>query len=318
MAHFTCLAAARHGVLRDRGWDVEADGLTGAPEIRVIAGAEAHVTIGVACRMLGLGQDRVRVVAADEQGRMVAGALREELAAWDGPAIVCAQAGNINTGAFDPFAEIVEICREHGAWCHVDGAFGLWAAASPRRRHLLAGAEGADSWATDGHKWLNVPYDSGIAAVADAEAHRAAMTSTSPYIPPHDPDIPWGFDWSPEFSRRVRGVPVYAALRFLGADGVAQLVDRCCDHAQLMASLLEDAGLDVLNDVVLNQVIVSVADGADETDAVIDRIQREGTCWLSGSTAAGRPVLRISIVGWQTTADDIERSARSIVAAARA
>jgi glutamate/tyrosine decarboxylase-like PLP-dependent enzyme len=318
MAHFTCLAAARHGVLRDRGWDVEAEGLREAPEIRVFAGEEAHVTVGVACRMLGLGQDRVRQVASDEQGRMVADALEAELAGWDGPAIVCAQAGNVNTGSFDPLERIVALCRERGAWCHVDGAFGLWAAASPARRHLVAGAEGADSWATDGHKWLNVPYDSGIAAVADPSAHRAAMTSTSPYIPPHDPDVPWGFDWAPEFSRRSRGVPVYAALRFLGRDGVAKLVDACCDHALQMASLLTDAGLEVLNDVVLNQVMVRLADDAETTDALLARVQADGTCWLSGSTFAGRPVARISISGWQTTPEDIERSAEAIVAAARA
>lgn len=317
MAHFTCLAAARHAVLRDRGWDVEARGLREAPEIRVIAGTEAHVTIGVACRMLGLGRDEVRGVASDDQGRMRVDALRAELAGWDGPAIVCTQAGNVNTGAFDPLAEVIEVCREHRAWCHVDGAFGLWAAASPRRRHLVAGVEGADSWATDGHKWLNVPYDSGIAIVADAEAHRQAMTSTSPYIPPHDPSVPWGLDWAPEFSRRARGVPLYAALRCLGRDGVAELVDRCCDHATRMAALLAEGGLEVANDVVLNQVMVRFADDADATEAVIERIQRDGTCWLGGSTFQGMPVARISIVGWQTTAEDIERSARAIIAAAR-
>src|SRR3954452_23712116 len=182
MAHFTCLAAARHAVLRDAGWDVEADGLQGAPEVRVISGDHAHTTVPVASRMLGLGFDRVRRIPSDDQGRMLPAELAAELEKGEGPAIVCAQAGEINTGSFDPFEEIVEICRAHGAWCHVDGAFGLWAAASPRRRHLLAGYERADSWATDGHKWLNVPYDCGIAVVADAGAQRAAMTSTSPYI----------------------------------------------------------------------------------------------------------------------------------------
>ena len=237
MAHFTCLAAARHGVLREAGWDVEAKGLQGAPEIAVFAGEYAHVTVSVAFRMLGLGADRIRIVPADDQGRMRPDALEAELAGVDGPAIVCAQAGEINTGAFDPFTEIVAACRAHGAWCHVDGAFGLWAAASPSRRHLHRRApSGADSWATDGHKWLNVPYDCGIAAVADGAAHRAAMTSTAAYIPDHDEDIPWGYDWVPEFSRRARGVPVYAALRFLGRDGVAELIDRCCDNARLMAA----------------------------------------------------------------------------------
>ncbi|MEA2438877.1 MAG: hypothetical protein QOH76_301 [Thermoleophilaceae bacterium] len=317
MAHFTCLAAARHAVLRDAGWDVEVQGLQGAPELRVIAGAQAHVTVEVACRLLGLGAGRVRSVQADDQGRMLVEPLRAELARYEGPTIVCAQAGEINTGAFDPIDEIVDLCRAHGAWCHVDGAFGLWAAASPRRRQLLEGFERADSWATDGHKWLNVPYDSGIAAVADPSAHRAAMTSTSAYIPPHEEDIPWGFDWTPEFSRRARGVPVYAALRSLGRGGVAELVDRCCDHAQRMAARLADAdGVEVLNDVVLNQVLVRFDDDDALTNAVIEAVQRDGTCWLSGSSFRGRDVMRISVVGWQTTAEDADRSVEAILAAA--
>ncbi len=318
MAHFTCLAAARHAVLRDVGWDVEADGLRGAPEVRVIAGEQLHVTVTVACRMLGLGAERVGTVAADDQGRMLTTELERVLADHDGPTIVCAQAGEINTGAFDPIGEIVDVCRAQGAWCHIDGAFGLWAAASPARRHLLDGFERADSWATDGHKWLNVPYDCGIAAVADAAAHRAAMTSTSAYIPEHDEDVPWGFDWTPEFSRRVRGLPVYAALRALGRDGVSAMIDRCCDHAELMSERLDEAdGVEVLNDVVLNQVIVRFGDDDELTDAVIGAVQRDGTCWLSGSTFKGQTVMRVSIVGWQTTADDVERSADAILAAAR-
>jgi glutamate/tyrosine decarboxylase-like PLP-dependent enzyme len=317
MAHFTCLAAARHAVLRDAGWDVEAQGLQGAPEVRVIAGAQVHVTVKVACRMLGLGAERVREVATDDQGRMLVDALRAELARHDGPAIVCAQAGEINTGAFDPFHAIVDACRERGAWCHVDGAFGLWAAASPRRRALIDGFERADSWATDGHKWLNVPYDSGIAAVADASAHRAAMTSTSAYIPAHEEDIPWGFDWNPEFSRRARGVAVYAALRSLGRSGVADMIDRCCDHAARMARLLSAAdGVEVLNDVVLNQVLVRFGDDDERTNAVIERVQRDGVCWLGGSSFRGRAVMRVSVVGWQTTAEDVDRSAEAILEAA--
>jgi glutamate/tyrosine decarboxylase-like PLP-dependent enzyme len=319
MAHFTCLAAARHGVLRDAGWDVEARGLQGAPEVRVIAGAEAHVTIGVACRMLGLGAERVRLVSTDDQGRMLPGELRGELARGDGPTIVCAQAGEINTGAFDPLAEIVAACRTSGAWCHIDGAFGLWAAASPKRRRLLAGFERADSWATDGHKWLNVPYDCGVAAVADPSAQRAAMTSTSAYIPSHDEDVPWGFDWTPEFSRRARGVPLYAALRFLGRAGVAAMIDRCCDLAERMATRLARAdGVEVLNEVALNQVLVRFFDDDELTNAVIDQVQRDGTCWLSGSTFGGRAVMRVSIIGWQTTADDIDRSVEAILRASRA
>lgn len=318
MAHFTCLAAARHAVLRDVGWDVEAKGLAGAPPVRVIAGEQAHVTVGVACRMLGLGRERVHTVSADDQGRMLAAELEAVLAAEDGPAVVCAQAGEINTGAFDPISEIVEACRAHGAWCHIDGAFGLWAAVSPTRRALVDGFERADSWATDGHKWLNVPYDCGIAAVADPSAQRAAMTSTSAYIPAHEDDVPWGFDWSPEFSRRARGIPVYAALRALGRRGVAGLIDRCCDHAERMAELLRAAdGVEVLNDVVLNQVLARFGNSDELTEAVIERAQREGTCWLSGSSFRGQAVMRISIVGWQTAADDIDRSAEAILRAAR-
>jgi glutamate/tyrosine decarboxylase-like PLP-dependent enzyme len=319
MAHFTCLAAARHAVLRDAGWDVEADGLQGAPQLRVIAGEQAHVTVPVACRLLGLGAERVQLVAADDQGRMLTKELEAVLSQSDGPTIVCAQAGEINTGAFDPLAEIVDACRGHGAWCHVDGAFGLWAAVSPTRQRMLEGFERADSWATDGHKWLNVPYDCGIAAVADAAAHRSAMTSTAAYIPAHEEGIPWGFDWTPEFSRRARGLPLYAALRSLGRAGLAALIDRCCDHAEAMAARLAAAdGVEVLNDVVLNQVLVRFADDDDVTSAVIERVQRDGTCWLSGSTFLGQTVMRISIVGWQTTADDIEKSASAILEAARA
>jgi glutamate/tyrosine decarboxylase-like PLP-dependent enzyme len=316
MAHFTCLAAARDAVLRDAGWDVEAKGLQGAPELCVIAGDHAHVTVTVACRMLGLGAERIRLVATDDQGRMLPADLELALAEHDGPTIVCAQAGEVNTGAFDPLVEIVDACRRSGAWCHIDGAFGLWAAVSPARRRLLEGFERADSWATDGHKWLNVPYDCGIAAVADPSAQRAAMSSTSAYIPPHEDDVPWGFDWTPEFSRRARGVPLYAALRSLGRAGLAEIVDRCCDHAQRMASRLADAhGVEVLNDVVLNQVLVRLDDDDEVTERVIDRVQREGTCWVSGSTFRGRAVMRVSVVGWQTTAEDIDKSAESILEA---
>jgi glutamate/tyrosine decarboxylase-like PLP-dependent enzyme len=319
MAHFTCLAAARHAVLRDVGWDVDAHGLNGAPEIRVIATDAAHISVPVACRMLGLGGERVRFVATDEQGRMSAAGVERELAGWSGPAIVCAQAGDVNAGSFDAIADIVDACRAHGAWCHIDGAFGLWAAVSPTRSTLLEGFQRADSWATDGHKWLNVPYDCGIAAVADAAAHRAAMTSTSPYIPSHDDDSPWGLDWTPEFSRRARGVPLYAAIRFLGRSGIAELVDRCCDRAQRMARRLSEAdGVEIVNDVVLNQVLVRVAGDDDTTNAVIERVQQDGTCWLGGSTFKGEAVMRISVVGWQTTTEDVNRSVDAILEAARA
>jgi glutamate/tyrosine decarboxylase-like PLP-dependent enzyme len=250
MARFTCLAAARHSVLRDADWDVEAHGLQGAPGLRVIASDQVHVTVPVACRMLGLGAERVRLVPTDDQGRMVAAELETALAEHPGPTIVCAQAGEINTGAFDPLAEIVELCRARDAWCHIDGAFGLWAALSPHRRGLLEGFERVYSWATDGHKWLNVPYDCGIAlGMAD---------------------------------------------RLAQADGV-----------------------EVLNDVVLNQVLVRFDDDDQVTHRVIERTQEDGTCWVSGSMFRGRTVMRISVVGWQTTADDVIRSAEAILAAAR-
>jgi glutamate/tyrosine decarboxylase-like PLP-dependent enzyme len=318
MAHVTCLAAARHGVLADAGWNVEADGLQGAPPLRVVAGANAHVTIARACRILGLGAGRIRVVPTDGEGRMVAAELGPILREHDGPQIVCAQAGEVNSGAFDPLAQIVATCREHGAWCHVDGAFGLWAAVSPSRRGLLDGYEQADSWATDGHKWLNVPYDCGIAIVADASRQRGAMASTADYIPANDGDVPWAVESTPEFSRRGRGIPLYAALRALGRAGVTDLVDRCCDHALLMAELLGAAdGVEIVNDVVLNQILVRFGDDDDRTQAVIDHVQQEGTCWAGGSRWHGRGVMRISIVGWQTTTEDVERSAAAIIAADR-
>ncbi len=313
MAHFTCLAAARHAVFRDVGWDVEALGLQGSPELRVLAGEHAHVTVTVACRMLGLGAERVRLVPADDQGRMLPAELELALTERAGPTIVCAQVGEVNTGAFDPLDEIIELCRGR-AWCHVDGAFGLWAALSPTRRRLLDGFQRADSWATDAHKWLNVPYDCGIAAVADAPAQRAAMTSSASYIPTHDDDAPGALDWNPEFSRRARGLPLYAVLRSLGRAGLTRIIDDACDQAEEMALLLSRAGgVEVLNDVVLNQVLVRFDDDDEITDAVIERVQQGGTCWMSGTTFRGRKAMRISIVGWQTTADDIEVSAHSIL-----
>jgi glutamate/tyrosine decarboxylase-like PLP-dependent enzyme len=320
MAHVTCLAAARHAVLAAAGWNVEADGLQGAPALRVVAGAQAHLTIARACRVLGLGAERIRVVAADEQGRMIAGELDAALGGdgHGGPQIVCAQAGDVNSGAFDPLDEIVAICRRHGAWCHVDGAFGLWAAASPSRRALLRGHDGADSWATDGHKWLNVPYDCGIAIVADPARQYGAMSMAADYIPSLE-DVPWGVEATPEFSRRARGIPLYAALRTLGRDGVADLIDRCCDHARHLAALLAaQDGIEVLNDVVLNQLLVRFGGDDALTDAVIERIQADGTCWAAGSRWHGRAVMRVSVIGWQTTTADIERSAAAIIAAAAA
>ena len=320
MAHFTCLAAARHRVLSAAGWDVEADGLFGAPPIRVFVGNKAHTTVFAALRMLGLGSRRVELVPSDDQGRMRASELACLLASGKGPAIVVAQIGEINTGATDPMPEIARLAREHNVWCHVDGAFGLWAAASPTLRGLIDGVAEADSWATDAHKWLNVPYDCGVAIVRDRAAHAAAMNSfaVAEYIPQPQHDERYQAEWVPEFSRRARGFAVYAALRELGRRGVAELVDRCCACARLMAEeLARDPRVTVLNDVVLNQVLVRFArDGANVTDEVIQAVQREGTCWMSGTEWEGEPAMRISVCNWRTTKDDIRRSSRAILAQA--
>jgi glutamate/tyrosine decarboxylase-like PLP-dependent enzyme len=318
MAHFTCLAAARHRVLADAGWDVEADGLFGAPPIRVLVGAKAHTTVFAALRLLGLGSRCVELVPADDQGRMRVSELGRLLASGAGPAIVVAQVGEVNTGAIDEVQAIVQLAREHGAWCHVDGAFGLWAAASPELRRLVDGVARADSWATDAHKWLNVPYDCGVAIVRDRTTHAAAMSSFAgaEYIPPPQHDERNEADWVPEFSRRARGFAVYAALRELGRGGVAELVERCCGCARLMAKeLARDPRVAVLNAVVLNQVLVRITcDGANVTNAVIDAVQRQGTCWMSGTEWAGEPAMRISVCNWRTTEDDIRRSAGAILA----
>jgi glutamate/tyrosine decarboxylase-like PLP-dependent enzyme len=324
MANFTGLIAGRHAVLKRAGWDVEEDGLAGAPPVHLVVGAEAHVTILTSLRMLGLGSRQVKRVDTDGQGRMRADALRGVLASCPGPTLVCAQAGNVNTGVFDPFQEIAEVAREHGAWLHVDGAFGLWAAASPERRDLLKGVEAADSWATDAHKWLNVPYDSGIAIVKDPAAHRAPFAATASYLVQtgggeRDPQ-----ELVPEFSRRARGFAVYAALRSLGRRGVADLVERCCRLARRMADRLGSAPrVRILNEVVLNQVLVrfepSAGGDADAfTRGVIARVQREGTCWLSGTRWHERQAMRVSVCNWSTTEGDIDRSAEAILAAARA
>ena len=317
MAHFTCLAAARHRLLGDVGWDVEAEGLFGAPPIRVLVGAKAHTTVFAALRMLGLGSRRVELVGVDDQGRMRTSELARVLSCGEGPAIVVAQVGEVNTGAIDAMPVIARLARDHNAWCHVDGAFGLWAAASPARRELIDGVAEADSWATDAHKWLNVPYDCGIAIVRDRAAHAAAMNSFigAEYIPPPQHDERRQAEWVPEFSRRARGFAVYAALRELGRGGVAALVDRCCDCARLMADeLTRDPRATVLNNVVLNQVLVRFdRDGANVTNEVIDSVQREGTCWMSGTEWEGEPAMRISVCNWRTTEDDIRRSARAIL-----
>jgi glutamate/tyrosine decarboxylase-like PLP-dependent enzyme len=323
MANFAGIAAGRHAVLRRAGWDVEDLGLQGAPPLHVVVGDDAHVTIFTSLRMLGLGGGRAKRVAVDGQGRMRPDDLARVLATCDGPTIVCAQAGNVNTGAFDPFDGIVQIVRERGAWLHVDGAFGLWAAASPRKRDLLRGAEQADSWATDGHKWLNVPYDCGLVLAADAGALRSAMTAKASYLIHSDGATRDPFEFTPEFSRRARGFATYAALRSLGRTGVAELVERCCRHAARMAErLAAGPGVRVLNDVVLNQVLVRFEkpgrDADEFTRAVVARVQREGTCWLSGTRWQGKEAMRVSVSNWSTTEADVERSADAILAAVRA
>lgn len=317
MANFTGLAAARHHVLRQAGWDVELDGLNGSPRINVIVGDEAHVTVHTALRMIGLGTRAIKYVPTDRQGRMIASELTNTLRSCAGPTIVCAQAGNVNTGAFDPLREITAATREAGAWLHVDGAFGLWAAVSDDLKHLVDGAGHADSWATDAHKWLNVPYDSGLIVCAHPEAHRAAMTVTASYLVQSDKQRD-PFEWTPEFSRRGRGFTVYAALKHLGRSGVRDLVERCCARARQMAELLRgQPGVEILNDVVLNQVLVRFDNSDDFTSLVIERVQLDGTCWLGGTIWQGKAAMRISISNWFTTERDIEISAQAILQATR-
>jgi glutamate/tyrosine decarboxylase-like PLP-dependent enzyme len=315
MANFSGLAAARHRVLARAGWDVEARGLQGAPRVRVIVGEERHATIDIALRYLGLGAASVEVVPADAQGRMRTDLLAGVLdGAEPAPTIICAQAGNVNTGAFDDFDAICDAAAAHDAWVHVDGAFGLWAAVAPALERLVRGVERADSWATDGHKWLNVPYDCGVVLVSDPGAHRGALSAEASYLmqggagAPLDP-----FELVPEFSRRARGVTVYAAIRSLGREGIADLVERCCAHARRFAEHLGAMpGVAVLNDVVLNQVLVRFGDDDDLTRRVIDAVQRDGTCWMSGTVWHGKSAMRISVANWSTTSADVDRSVDAI------
>jgi glutamate/tyrosine decarboxylase-like PLP-dependent enzyme len=314
MAHVTALAAARHHVLDRAGWDVAQDGLSGSPPIRVVVGEKRHVTIDRALRLLGIGASSLVVVPADDRGRMRV----DELPQLDDvPTIVCGQAGEVNTGAFDDLGAIAEaVAAAPNAWFHVDGAFGLWAAPSPELRHLVSGAERADSWATDAHKWLNVPYDSGLAFCAHPDSHRAAMAVTAAYLQfSADGRERDAVDWTPEFSRRARGFAVYAAIRSLGRTGIAELVERCCAHARLFAELLEAGGATILNDVVLNQVLVRFGDG-EHTRQAIERVQEDGTCWLGGTEWGGEHAMRISVSNWRTTREDVERAAETILSAA--
>ena len=318
MAHMTALAAARHRVLARAGWDLARDGLQGAPRIRVVVGEERHVTVDRALRYLGIGSAQIEAVPADEQGRMRVELLPAALAAGDGPTIVCAQLGNVNTGACDDVTAVADAVDGTGAWLHVDGAFGLWAAASPRFRHLAAGAERADSWATDAHKWLNVPYDSGIAFCADPEAHRAAMSVRASYLEQADADAA-----RDQIGLEPGVLPARARVPDLRRDprararGIAAMVDRCCDHAARFAELLgAEPGVEILNEVVLNQVLVRFGDDDGLTEATVKGVQEDGTCWLSGTVWRGKAAMRISVSNWRTSDDDVERSAGAILEAA--
>ena len=313
MANFTGLAAARGAQLRRVGWDVEASGLQGAPKLNVVVGDQAHVTVFAALRFLGLGAETAVRVSADEQGRMISSALAEALSGLEGPTVVCAQAGEVNTGAFDPFDEIADLCERHGAWLHVDGAFGLWAAAAPTLREQVRGVERADSWATDAHKWLNVPYDSGLAIVRDRDAVRSAMQLSAAYLVAGE-EARDGTEYVPEASRRARGFVIWSALRSLGRGGVAAMIERCSELARLMADELSSAkGVRMLNEVALNQVLFAI-DGDDGTltAETIARVQEDGTCWLAGTRWRDTPAIRVSISNWSTTEDDVTRSAEVI------
>ena len=306
LAHVTGLAAARWHVLDQVGWDVGREGLSGSPPIRVLVGEQRHVTVDRALRLLGLGTPTR--IAADDQGRMRADALAQALEEGAGPTIVCAQVGDVNTGSFDPLVQIAEACENARAWLHVDGAFGIWAAVSPRFRHLVAGLERADSWTTDAHKWLQVPYDSGLVFCAHPESHRAAMTVTASYLIQDEGArrVRDAVDWVPEFSRRARGFAVYAALRSLGRSGLVELVERCCDAAARFAErIVEVEGAEVLNDVVLNQVLVRF-DSDERTEEVLARVQEDGCIWVGGTTWAGRKAIRVSVSNWQTGDEEIE------------
>lgn len=310
MANFTALAAARSALLHRAGWNVEEDGLFSAPPLRIVVGAEVHVSVLKALSMLGLGRSRVTRVAADNQGRM----RPEALPTLDDRTVICVQAGNVNSGAFDPVGDICARAKEKGSWVHVDGAFGYWAAASPEYAPLLSGAGAADSWAIDCHKWLNVPYDSAVAVVRQPEHLKTAMAVSAAYLAPGAGREPWLF--APEASRRARGVEMWAAMRSLGRSGLSELIERNCRQARLFAQLLREAGFRILNDVVLNQVMVSF--GSDEhTRRVIAGVQDDGTCWCGGTEWHGQAAMRISVSSWATTDDDVERSAAAMIRIAR-
>jgi glutamate/tyrosine decarboxylase-like PLP-dependent enzyme len=322
MAHVTCLAAARHALLAKRGWEVEQQGLCGAPRIRILSSSERHGSFERAVRLLGLGAANVSYLAADAQGCLRAEALEAALRRDSSiPTIALLQAGDINIGAFDPFEQLISLARRYEAWVHVDGAFGMWAAASPHYRHLVRGMAEADSWATDGHKWLNVPFDCGYAFVADAAAHRAAMSHRAAYLT-HAEEARDQLDWNPEWSRRARGFPTYAALRELGRNGVAAMIERCCRHARdLVTGIGRLPGAVVLAEPLLNQGLVRFTapaphateeDHDRRTDEVIARILATGEAFFGGTTWRGRRAMRVSVCNWQTSDDDVERVIRAV------
>lgn len=322
MAHSTCLAAARHALLAKRGWDVERQGLYGAPPIRILSSDQMHGTFERAVRFLGLGREHIIDLPVDSQGRLRGGALQQALRSDpSSPTIVLLQAGDVNTGTYDEFERLIPIAHEHGAWVHVDGAFGLWAAASPTYRHLVRGVSTADSWATDGHKWLNVPYDCGYAFVVDSESHRASLSHRAPYLT-HDSGARDEMDWNPEWSRRARGFPTYAALRQLGRNGVAELVDRCCRHAHSLTTRIGSLpGAELVWEPVINQGLVRFPDSSPEasaedhdrrTDEVIAAILSTGEAFFGGTTWRGRRAMRISVCSWRTSDDDVDRVVNAV------
>ena len=317
-ANTVSLATARHHVLAAAGWDVERDGLRGAPVVRVVASVERHATIDRALRLLGLGTAVVEDVATDTNGAIDVADLDAVLGRGEpGPTIVCLQSGNVNTGACDDLRAATAVARRHDAWVHVDGAFGLWAGASPSKAYLVDGVDLADSWSCDGHKWLNVPYDCGFAICAHPQVHAGSLSYTASYLTGQGGPTPALGDLVPESSRRARGFAVWAALRELGREGAADLVDRCCTLAQRFADGLAAGGAEVVNDVVLNQVLVSFGTDA-RTDRIIERVQRDGTCWLGGTTWRGRRLMRVSVSNWSTTEADVDRSVAAILRVAAA
>lgn len=314
MANFSALAAARHALLRRQGWDVEENGLFGAPEVKVVVSEESHSTVFKALQMVGFGRSRLHKVPTDAQGRMQA----ELLPQLDQRTLICVQAGNVNTGSFDPIMPIIEKARAAGAWVHMDGAFGLWAAVSPKYRHLTQGTELADSWATDGHKWLNTPYDCGIVLVREARALRSAfMPTNAPYLQQSSTGEREPLEYTPEASRRARGVEVWAAIKELGREGIAALVERTCAQAQRFAEGFRAAGFEVPHQVVINQVMVGFGDD-QHTKRVIAAIQREGTLWAGSTLWKGRTFMRLSCSSWRTTQEDVERSLEAIIRCATA